>query len=307
MAKKDTDDGWLKRAIAAVPWWPVAQVTACLLLLAGVVAGARYGWLVLRQSGEFSVEQEGVYLTEKPDCVRREAMMQELREELSVVLEDATIFDSDLCDRVAHELRASPWVTRVKEITRVLPNQLRCRLTFRRPAAKVETEEHYHMIDRDGYWLPVEFYREPTTWKEVDLPGIKNSNLSNAPPRGRQWDDASLPVGARLTEYLLHKGVFRTLPVTRIDVTRVGRGSNEAEVVLFTDEGPEIRWGTTDAYEEIAGLDRPGNAPEDQEKLSMLGDMLADHPGLEGLEYVDLRFSKLYYKRPEGGRESVSE
>lgn len=294
MAKKKT--GFFSKigAVAAkVNYRYVAWVIIPLLLAGAVFFGARRGWSALRQQPRFVMSPSTLFFGTKPAPVRNEPMLEELREELGDTLSNATIFDEYLCRRVAHELHASPWVLEVKRVSRLLPNRLNVEAVFRLPAGIVEMPSARYMIDRQGYWLPTELYRQPPGWESAKPPHIVDSRLTELPVRGRRWNSASLVVGARLSALLVRSGILDLVDLERIDVTKVGTRGHEADVVLVTKTGRTIKWGTTDAYEEIRTLDRAKSAHPDREKLAMLRDMLQEKPNLTGLNYVDLRYGMM--------------
>jgi hypothetical protein len=271
----------------------LAWVVLPVLLAGAVFVGVRRGWSALRQEPRFVMSPSTLFFGTKPAVVRKEPMLEDLREELGETLSHATIFDAHLCRRVAHELHASPWVLEVKEVSRRLPNRLSIKAVFRLPAGIVEMPSARYMIDRQGYWLPTELYRQPAGWESATPPHIVDRRLTELPVRGRRWNAASLIVGARLSALLVRSEILDLVDLERIDVTEVGSRGHQADVVLLTKAGRTIKWGTTDAYEEIRALDRAKSAHPDREKLAMLRDMLQEKPNLAGLKYVDLRYGMM--------------
>lgn len=298
-SKKNSSGGALSNLLGKINFRYVAWTVVPLLIAGAAFVGAREGWTALKEQPQFAMSPSTLVFGSKPECVRSEPMLAELRDEIRGALSNTSIFHEGLCDRVAHELRASPWVLSVEQVRRVLPDQLNVQAVFRLPAGIVELPSSRYMVDRDGYWLPSELYRQPTSWQQVDLPHIVHENLSALPVRGRPWAPRSLAVGARLTVFLARSGILKLVSIKRIDVTAVGQDGHRADVVLVTEGGRQIKWGTTDAYEQIPGLDRAEADRSDREKLTMLRDILQEHPNLHGLEYVDLRFSKIYYRHPD--------
>ena len=279
----------------------------CLMwiIVAGLVAGAiflgaRRAWSALAERPDFALSMDAVAVSGLPASARPGPMLQELRRELRLVVTESTVFDEGLCLRAQHELRASPWILDVISIQRALPNGLKVRAAFREPAGIVAAGEKLYLIDRDGHWLPDWLYRRPAAWDALSLPVpvIVRRGLDTHPIEGRKWDGPALEVGAQLTTVLLRARIPQSLQIKEIDVTSVGRGGLAPEIVLRTKGGAEVRWGCCDAYKQIAGLALPADEPPDSEKLRMLSSLLAEHPGLSGLEHVDLRFNKIFY-RPE--------
>jgi hypothetical protein len=108
-------------------------------------------------------------------------------------------------------------------------------------------------------------------------------------------------VGARLHLFLLEQDVYDEVNVSRIDVTWVARnagntyvgGLPQAEVTLYTTEGLEIRWGKTDAYEDIQGIQEPPARDTDLHKLRRLRTIIEKYPEFPYLDDpVDLRWDR---------------
>jgi cell division septal protein FtsQ len=204
---------------------------------------------------------------------------------------------------VEHELRASPWVLDVRHVRRVLPNRLSIDLAFRKPAALVAHGTEAYMIDTDGYWLPDGerdgLFHRPKRWQGANAPVLVNHRLNHHPPRGRPWGGPAQAVGARLYTFLEAKGLFTVLPVVEIDVTNVGRTTGpgvEPEILLTTRDGVEVKWGRCDAYADVPGLTHLSPFYSDERKLQMLSAKIREYPSLEGLQYIDLRFNKFFFR-----------
>jgi len=287
--------------------WLVRAAVAALLLLA-LVVGARKAWASLTGGPEFKLSAATISL---PDChpiVQAPAMAAELRRQVGPVLQGASIFEPGLCGRVEQQLRANPWVLQVRSVRRQLPNQLQIDLVFRVPAGLVQYSGRTYMVDANGWYLPDGpgdgLYRRPPAWQLSDAPVIVCSSLRGLPPRGRPWINASdrgdaLAVGARLYSFLERNGLFQELAVRTIDVSRVGAkpgAANEPEIVLTTRDGVQVKWGRSDAYTLVAGLQDLKPLYSDERKLAMLRTKLAEYPELQGLRYIDLRFDRIFYR-----------
>jgi hypothetical protein len=291
--KKNGFFAWLRQLVGRINYRYVAWVVVPLLLLGAVFLGAHRGWTALERDPRFRMSPSTLGFGSKPEPVRGGPMIEELREELGETLQGRTIFDRHLCRRVAHELQASPWVLEIKEVERRLPNQLNVEAVFRLPAGIVEMPSSRYMIDRQGYWLPTDLYRQPSDWDSVNLPHIVHRGLREVPVRGRPWNTSALAVGARLAEMLVDSGILALIDIDRIDVSNVGGRGHQADVVLFTAADRSVKWGTTDAYEDIQSLNRAKSAYPDRQKLAMLRDILQERPNLHSLQYVDLRYGKM--------------
>ena len=274
--------------------WLLCVLAACALL-ATAWFGLRCAWGALIWRPEFELSPATLSFAECPPSVKGDAMVEDLRRRLAPALQGASVFDSDLCQRVCDGLRASPWVLRVKAVQRRLPNKLRVEAVFRQPAGMVEVGGVCYMTDADGLWLPLRLFNPPAAWSRVQTPVICSSKLSGRPQEGRSWSGIpGVAVGARLTLLLLEEGILRDLQLQKLDVGNVGSAGDEPDIVLVTAGGVKIKWGCSDAYDQLGGLQRPPHESPDSEKVRMLRTVLQRHPLFEGLEHVDLRFNKIF-------------
>ena len=288
----------LARAFA-LRWGCWALVTA--LAMCALALGAERAWTALAASPEFIVSADNIALPCNHPILNGDAMARELRREVGQVMEGKSIFDPDLCGQVDRELRASPWVLDVRSVRRLLPNRLRIDMVFRAPVALVSYGRRTYMLDCDGRCMPDGvsdgLYRRPERWQRPDAPVLVNRRLNSRPERGLPWGGPALVAGARFYEYLSRAHLFAQLPIKTIDVTGVGHRDDpdvEPEIVLKTAAGVQIKWGRSDVYRQVAGLAQLAPLYRDDRKLAMLRDKLAEYPGLSGLQYIDLRFNKIF-------------
>ncbi len=152
------------------------------------------------------------------------------------------------------------------------------------------------MVDPDGYWLPERLYRRPARWTRPEAPVIVSPLVRDHPPLGGPWHGPALAAGARLYAFLGDEGLFGELEVRTIDVARVGLTGNaglEPEIVLTTRGGARVKWGRSDVYKSVRGLEELAPAYSDSGKLRMLRSTLLRYPALQGVEYIDVRFRKI--------------
>ena len=293
--KRDNDEG-----AASPPRLSRATIGAICGVLAfalGAVAislAAAFLWRTTSQRPEFMLTATAISINECPSWVERQDMTEQLRKELAALEETVSIFEPDLADRVQHELRASPWVLDVPAVRRVLPNRLSVKMVFRRPAAvvKLRDQDLEYLVDRDGYWLQKPLFLFPPDWIRNREPFVYDDKLDLAPVSGKAWGQPKIAVGARLCEFLRRSDLLKKLTLLKIDVTNVGSDGTGPDIVLYTRDNVTIKWGQSDAYRQVRGLQPSSLAYSDKQKLTMLERFLADYPGLEGVEYIDLRFNK---------------
>ena len=275
-----------------VPTWLAACIWAGLAMtvMAGLVFGAVTAWRHIREQPYFAVDASELTFGKLAPCIKKQAMGETLRYQLSAIPSPMSIFDKKLARRVAEELEASPWVLEVSRITRQLPNKLGAELTFRRPAAMVRYSGSRYLVDRNGYWLPHKLYKTPSDWDEDDMPVLTDSGLNSPPPVGDRWGGPRLAAGARLVEFLESQGALSELDIESIDVTAVG-SETSAGMVLNLASGTEVWWGSARCADEVPGLDARPHEPSDKTKLNNLCEVPEEYPGFQGLARVDLRVS----------------
>ncbi len=296
-----SDNSWWHKPLLFVlrilPWLIVLPVFIWSLWV-----GANTFWQKLTHHPAFEVSPQDV-IYDMPAAVREDNMSELIYSALGDVIKNANIFDRSLNQRVEQKLHRLPWVTHVDDVTRNFPDKLTASLRFRSPAGLVEFANMHYMIDRDGYWLPEELYLVPAEWKGGHFPVIIHKNLPDRfPPQGRQWEAKGLPIGARLTQFLLREDMLDVLDIKEIHVSSVGRrdriSRESTDIALITEKGAVVGWGTTEEYENISGLaqNRRVDEPSDYRKLQALKNFLNEYPDLKGISHIDLRFNKVSYE-----------
>ncbi len=291
-------------------WKPVLRAAVWVLII-GALAGACWlgaarGWQAVEHRPEFRLNLHALTLRDCPDWVDCENMNRHLRGQMKALPADASLFRQDIARAVQHEMRASPWLLEVQEVDRVLPNNLQIRAVFRKPAGIARWNKQDYLVDKEGCYLPEEFFSAPPAWEGEDTPRIVDDILHEAPPIGRPWDGPRMAVGARLSDFLRRKGVLERLRLSTINVTGVGRYGTEPPILLVTDGGAKIKWGSSSLYKDVPGLSAAPSGPSDEEKLDMLLSKLGDHPGLRGIRYIDLRYHGKIIFAPEGAASTGS-
>ena len=257
---------------------------------ASLAVGAGRLWQHLEQRPEFALDASTLRLGYTQDCIKEEAMAQELRSRLPALPDTVSLLRGDLAERIGQELSNCPWVLEVEAVERQFPNRLSVRVNFRNPAAIVQFEGQNYLVDRQGFWLPGELYRLPADWDAQSTPCIVDAGLRGSPCVGQRWGWPRIAAGAMLTEFLREKGLFDKLALRAVDVSHVGKGGTKPEIVLICNNGAHVRWGTSRCYAHIEGLEPLPDAASDEEKLSKLLAKLQEYPELDQLEYIDLRF-----------------
>jgi hypothetical protein len=195
-------------------------------------------------------------------------------------------------------------------VSRKLPDGFVLDVRFRKPAGVVAWLGHRYLVDRNGHYLGPQddLFRMPPEHGGPDAPVIYDEQIKvhargvmERNPFDPRWPAPRLAVGARLHLFLLEHGVYDEINVSRIDVTWVDRnagntyvgGRPQAEVTLYTEEGLEIRWGKTSAYDSIEAISEPPARDTDERKLQRLYTIMERHAQFPYLDApVDLRLER---------------
>jgi hypothetical protein len=288
-SKKSTPrDPRFVAAFRAATW-----IVVGLLLCGAAAFGVRTGWRALVQRPEFALDPAALTVSAFPEWVNGAEMTGELQQLLGRVPPGRSLFDPDIARIVRDQLVSCPWLLEVTEVRRELPNSLRVKAAFRKPAGLVSYEGRTYTVDLDGYWLPDRLFDRPE-----GLPLIEDALLRRPPPVGEPWDGPRLAVGARLTQYILRMGLLEALPVATVDVSGVGRAAIEPDVTMMVpwvrDDGSRgralVKWGKTKLYAGLPGLEEPILIVPDEEKVRQLLLRASARPGLTGIEYIDPRY-----------------
>ena len=194
---------------------------------------------------------------------------------------NATLFDRDLVDRVAHALEACPWVRRVTSVERVFPDRLRVRFEYRRPRVAVRRGAGYVLVDGEGVRLPGVYTEPPACERPARIAGVD----STPPEPGKTWDDPALRAGMEMADYVVRTAPLDRIGVREIDVSNFGGRLDRrlTEVTLVSATGCSLQWGRLPETARFGDL-------ESGEKLENLREVMAAYPGLRGLRSVKLYF-----------------
>ena len=213
-------------------------------------------------------------------------------------------FDHEMLVEITRMLKTNPWIMKVRGVRRVFGkgpgDTLELDCEFRTPAALVRTGRAYYLIDRDGVRLP-EQYAAADVPKVVETASGRTNILviegvARPAPRwpGQKWTGADLRAGLDLAALLLDPGnqTF-THEIRKINVSNFGgkKDPREAQLVLYTRYGTEVRWGrpikATDRFIEV----------DPARKLDYLRQVYKDYGRVDGNQQygIDIRFDKITY------------
>jgi hypothetical protein len=212
------------------------------------------------------------------------------------------ILDEDMAERLRGGLATVPWVREVA-IERVFPDRFRLRLELRRPVLAVRDAggKPLCLVDRNATMLP---------WVDTPLPVTVLHREGGASTmsvvEGQTASEPRVRVAAAITmewQTELAPLVSDCPALLEVDATNlgerwaVGPSYPEVRVKLRRNDGAGV----------IFAYDRPVDSPLPRvpvkTKATVLGKILADHPGLKGLIAGDLRMSRRWaeWLQPRSG------
>lgn len=191
-----------------------------------------------------------------------------------------SIFDPDLTKHVTEHYQQNPWVAKVLSVQKEFPNTLRVKVEMRKPLVAVEMKGQFVLVDKDQVRIPGTYAQVPKfSFTVARVLGVKS-----APPEaGKRWADAGLEAAVGVASALVDNRVDRMMTVNAIDVSRVGRGGRETEVVVHAEESVPIEWGRSPATREYGELTV-------DEKVRNLKGVLMSQPRLKGVGRVKVQF-----------------
>jgi hypothetical protein len=191
-----------------------------------------------------------------------------------------SIFDPDLVVHVNEHYAQNPWVARVLGVEKNFPNTLRVKVEMRKPLVAVERQGKWILVDRDRVRIPGEYDQLP----KFSFSVLKTLGVRGAPPEaGRRWADPGVEAAAGVAAALVDNRLDRQMTVAGIDVSRVGKGGRESEVVILAEDNVAIEWGRSPA----SGAH--GELPVEEKVLNLKG-VLLSQPRLKGVSRVKVQF-----------------
>lgn len=154
----------------------------------------------------------------------------------------ASLYDRDICRRVAASYVDNAWVEEVVSVRRQFPDRMVVDLAIRRPFAYVRRGGRYYLVDRRGCRLPV----KPASRPERGHPTIRGIRTP-APGTGELWKGRPLIDSLRLTETLgsVLQGRGAGLRLSSVQVTeQKGSFDNLPQLVARTESGMVVDWGS---------------------------------------------------------------
>jgi hypothetical protein len=213
-------------------------------------------------------------------------------------------FDHEMLVEITRMLKTNPWIMKVRGVRRVFGNApgdtLEIDCDFRTPAALVRTGSAYYLIDRGGVRLPEQYVAADVPRVVETTPGRTNilviEGVARPAPKnaGQKWTGEDLRAGLDLAAVLLDPANQPfTHEIRKVNVDNFGgrKDPREAQIVLLTRYGTEVRWGrplkATDRFIEVD----PGR------KLDYLKRVYQEYGRVDANQPfgIDIRYDKITY------------
>lgn len=233
-----------------------------LVLVAGLLVIALRARTELAREPAFSVDPSRVTLVGRPAWMP-EAVAGALAADVSahVAAGASLLSEAELASLARKVGAASPWIASVERVEPRWPAQAEIRLRLRRPVLSVGDV----LVSADGRALglgPIALDPAPLACDRTLLRGEDLVECAAAAAAILPWRAELAGKGVRLAA--------------------VAPGAEDS-VSFLTDAGVELAWGRSPHRSPLAYLDVP---PEG--RLDNLREVLADHPGLQGVRRVQL-------------------
>jgi hypothetical protein len=206
-------------------------------------------------------------------------------------------FSQKLLMETAHSLQSNPWIKQVNMIRRVYVNSpgdtLQIDCDYHTPAALVKWGDYYWLVDADGVKLPEQYDAGLLSKILIGPDGRTNlriiDGVSHGPPApGQIWPGQDLAGGLEMARLLADANWADQ--IRDIDVSNFNgrRDDRQAQIVLFTRFGTQIRWGRAPSAKD-AFIEVPAN-----KKLSEIQAIyLTAHRVDDNQPWIDLRFDRV--------------
>lgn len=176
------------------PWAGRLVFTAAAVLLgaslfvAGLLVLGEHAQEQLRDRDRYTLPFAAVECVPPPPYQSRANFLEEVQY-LARLPDRVRLLDPELGKQLADGFGQHPWVRRVERVE-VMPQSVRVRLAYRRPALAVEYGERVRVVDGEGILLP-------KAAPARGLPVFRGSVRGPAGPAGTRWGDAAIEEAAR--------------------------------------------------------------------------------------------------------------
>lgn len=272
-----------------------------IIFASGVVALFRISQLYVDRRLAYPTRPPTVELANRPVWMSDFLAEQIIKSAEPVGLHSA--FDQQLLISTANALRRNPWVRQVNQVRRGYGREpgdtLDIDCDYRAPAALVRWGDNYRLIDTQGIELPEQYTSDQVPKIMAGADGRINVRIIEGVSRspqgsGRLWPGDDLAAGLEMARILGPTDWAQQ--VRDIDVSNFEgrRDSKQAQIVLVTTFGTQIRWGRApgakDAFVEVTATQKLANLQNIYQKT---GRVDANEP------WIDVRFDRVTGPAPQ--------
>jgi len=276
-----------------------SPLVACGLVAMLFIGGAAFAWdkygYQILQDPRFLVSSENIEITPTPDWIRSNVKDEVVRDG---ILENLSIRDSQLVEKVADAFAVHSWVGEVKRVQKQSGKRtphgeedqivkIVVELAYRRPIAMVEVvsggKRGLIPVDVGGVILPtIDFSPSETRdYLRLTVPNVQPYGVV-----GTEWGDQRVHQAARIAEAWGES--WQELQLYRIVVlaaSPIETRNDDYEFELQTKQGARVLWGSS------PGREKPGEASA-AEKVAQFTEYVnkrgpLDNTGIPGR--IDLR------------------
>lgn len=151
--------------------------------------------------------------------------------------------DNQLCREMADTLGKSGWVARVNFVRRTSDGRFQVGCRYRLPAALVQQEDEFSLVDKQGFRLPGVHRYEPV-WKLVQGVGAPT------PQAGQRWKGEDAQAGLNVLKAIEGEPFAGQITAVLVDNFAGRVDPRRSHLELATDRaGGRIYWGSAPGYE----------------------------------------------------------
>lgn len=253
-----------------------ASVAALGVFLLILIHRSVYAYLMTDDS--YTIDLSSLHVADRPDWAG-DGLVSEFKTS-GPLTGKMSIFDPELTKHVTEHYATNPWVAKVISVQKEFPNTLRVKVEMRKPLLAIEMKGQYVLVDKEGVRIPGTYVQVPKfSFTVARILGVKS-----APPEaGKKWADAGIEAGIGVAEALVDNRVDRMMTIGAIDVSRVGRGGRDSEILIHAEDSVPIEWGRSPATKEYGELTV-------DDKVRNLKGVLMSQPHLKGVVRVKVQF-----------------
>ncbi len=282
--------------------WRIALHGMIFIIFAsGIVSLFRISQIYVERRLAFPTRPPKVVLANRPAWMSDFLNEEIIRSTQPIGLHSA--FDRQLLVDAGKALASNPWIKRVKQVRRMYDQKpgdtLEIDCDYRAPAALVKWGQYYWLVDGAGVKLPEQYTAE--LLPKIVLGGDGKINIriidgvSHDPcESGRIWQGDDLAGGLEMARLLAVQDWADQ--IREIDVSNFGgrRDSREAQIVLVTRFGTQVRWGRPPSAKD-SFIEVPAS-----QKLAAIETIYRKDSRVDaGQPWIDLRFDRVTCPGPD--------